>query len=67
MAADGLGVGRVPLYTAQPFLDDGRLELLFESEEAKVVGMYAVYPASRHLTARIRALIDHLAAQFQGS
>lgn len=64
MAADGLGVGRIPLYTAQPFLDTGRLKLLFEKEEAKVVGLFAVYPPSRHLTARIRALIDHLAAQF---
>lgn len=64
MAADGLGVGRIPLYTAQPFLDAGRLKLLFEREEAKVLGLYAVYPPSRHLTARIRALIDHLANQF---
>ncbi|MGC1497518.1 MAG: LysR family transcriptional regulator [Sulfitobacter sp.] len=64
MAADGLGIARVPHYTAQPFLDDGRLQLLFEAQEAKVIGLYAVYPPSRHLTARIRALIDHLAAQF---
>ena len=64
MAADGLGVGRVLLYTAEPFLKDGRLQLLFESQEIKVSGLYAVYPPSRHLTARIRALIDHLAEQF---
>lgn len=64
MAADGLGIGRVPLYTVEPFLDKDRLRLIFEKEEAKVVGLYAVYPPSRHLTARIRALIDHLAAQF---
>lgn len=64
MAADGLGIGRVPFYTAEPFLKDGRLQLLFESQEIKVSGLYAVYPPSRHLTARIRALIDHLAEQF---
>ena len=64
MAADGLGVGRVPLYTARPFLAADRLQLIFEDQEAKVLGLYAVYPPSRHLTARIRALIDHLAAQF---
>jgi DNA-binding transcriptional LysR family regulator len=64
MAADGLGIGRVPFYTAQPFVADGRLKLLFEKEEAKVIGLYAVYPPSRHLTARIRALIDHLTIQF---
>jgi len=64
MAAEGLGVGRIPLYTAQPFLDAGRLKLIFEAEEAKVLGLYAVYPPSRHLTGRIRTIIDHLAAQF---
>lgn len=60
MAAGGLGVGRMPLYTVEPFLAAGRLKLLFENLEAKVLGLYVVYPPSRHLTARIRALIDHL-------
>ena len=62
MAADGLGIGCMPYYTAQPFLETGQLKLILEKEEAKVVGLYAVYPPSRHLTARIRALINHLAA-----
>ncbi|MEP2781245.1 MAG: LysR substrate-binding domain-containing protein [Pseudoruegeria sp.] len=64
MAADGLGIGRVPLYTATPFLIEARLTVLFEAQESKVTALYAVYPPSRHLTARVRALIDHLAAQF---
>ncbi len=62
MAADSLGIGRVPLYTAQPFLDSGRLQLIFEREEAKVIGLYAVYLPNRHLTARVRAVIDHLSS-----
>lgn len=60
MAAGGLGVGRMPLYTAEPFLESGRLKLLFEAQECKVLGLYVVYPPSRHLTARVRGLIDHL-------
>ena len=40
-----------------PFIDSGSLKLLFEAHEAKIIGLYAVYPPSRHLTARIRALI----------
>ncbi len=60
MAADGLGIGRVPLYTAKPFLADGRLQLILESYETRVLGLYATYPPNRHLTARIRALIDYL-------
>ncbi|WP_425081913.1 LysR family transcriptional regulator [Ruegeria arenilitoris] len=67
MAADGLGIGRIPLYTAQPFLDTGRLQLLFEAQEAISLGLYAAYPQNRHLTARIRALIDFLVKQLRGA
>lgn len=65
MAAAGLGLGRIPLYTAQPFLEPGHLVLLLETQETVGLGLYAVYPPSRHLTARIRALVDHLAAELQ--
>lgn len=65
MAADGLGIVRIPLYTAQPYIEDGRLQPLFEEYEPEQISLYAVYPPSRHLTARIRALIDHLAAQYK--
>jgi DNA-binding transcriptional LysR family regulator len=62
LAACGRGIGRAPLYAVQPYVDAGTLELLLEDMEASEFGLYAVYPPSRHLTARIRALIDHLAA-----
>lgn len=64
MAAGGFGIGRVPYYAARPFLESGQLEVLFERQETTTIGLYAVYPPGRHLTARIRALIDHLAATF---
>ena len=67
MAAGGLGIGTIPLYTAEPFLENGSLQLLFEEQEADVIGLYAVYPPSRHLTSRIRALIDHLVGTFSGA
>lgn len=65
MAAGGLGIGRCPLYVVEPFLKDGSLELLFEEQEASEFGLWAIYPSSRHLTARIRALIDHLVLAFE--
>jgi DNA-binding transcriptional LysR family regulator len=34
--------------------------LLFEDKITSEFNLYAVYPSARHLTARIRALIDHL-------
>ncbi|WP_298837306.1 LysR family transcriptional regulator [uncultured Roseobacter sp.] len=60
MAAGGLGIGRIPLYTAQPLIDTGQLQALFEDAEVESIGLYAVYPPGRHLTARIRTLIEHL-------
>ncbi len=60
-AAGGLGIGMCPIYVVEPYLRIGALKLLFEDIEATEFGLYAVYPPSRHLTARIRALIDHLA------
>ncbi|MBB1362980.1 MULTISPECIES: LysR family transcriptional regulator [unclassified Shewanella] len=60
MAVGGLGIGRCPLYTVEPFLKSGELVLLFDDKMVSVFNLYAVYPSARHLTARIRKLIDHL-------
>lgn len=64
MAAGDMGIGRCPYYTAKPFVERDALEILFEEQEANATTLYAVYPPNRHLTARIRALIEHLAAWF---
>jgi DNA-binding transcriptional LysR family regulator len=64
MAAGGLGIGRCPLYTVEPFLKTGELVLLFEDKMINEFNLYAVYPSGRHLTARIRQLIDHLVMVF---
>ncbi|MCL1127444.1 LysR family transcriptional regulator [Shewanella surugensis] len=64
MAAEGLGIARCPYYAAEPFIKDGSLELLFEEMEVTELSLYAIYPSNRHLTARIRALIDHLVLTF---
>ncbi len=61
MAVCGLGIAQTPLYAVESYLERGQLKLLFEEQEPVGIGLYAVYPPSRHLTARIRALIDHLA------
>jgi len=64
LALEGLGIARTPLYAVAPHLDSGDLEILFEDEEATGVGLNAVYPSNRHLTARTRAFIDHLVAYY---
>jgi DNA-binding transcriptional LysR family regulator len=63
MAAGGLGIGMCPIYIVQPYLDSGELTVLFSEFETKAFSLYALYPPNRHLSARIRALIDHLASE----
>lgn len=67
MAVGGQGIARCPYYTIKPFVEAGALQVLFADREATPLPLYVVYPPSRHLTARIRALIEHLAKWFQSS
>ncbi len=66
LAAAGCGIGMTPLYVAEPLLQRGELKLLFEIYEARVFPLHAVYPGTRHLVARVRALIDHLVQALSG-
>lgn len=65
MAVGGQGIARCPYYIVKPFEDRGQLKVLFAESEPEPLPLYVVYPPSRHLTARIRALITHLAEWFQ--
>ena len=64
-ALGGLGIGFTPLYCVEEFLASGELLQLFEKESSLEIDLHAVYPPGRHLTARIRALIDHLVVAFK--
>lgn len=64
MAVGGLGIARSPHYVVEAALEDGRLERLLPAFTTGAFGLYALYPPNRHLTARVRALIDHLAETF---
>jgi|GEM_PF-2922341 DNA-binding transcriptional LysR family regulator len=65
MALQGLGIGRCPLYLVEQYVQTKRIKLLFESMETDGFPLYAIYPQSRHLTARVRTLIDHLVVYFE--
>ncbi|BBB27153.1 LysR family transcriptional regulator [Amphritea japonica] len=65
MGATGLGIVFCPYYAIKPYVETGKLRILFEEQEATVISLYAVYPQSRHLSARVRALIDHLVETFK--
>ncbi|MGH1357283.1 MAG: LysR family transcriptional regulator [Burkholderiaceae bacterium] len=65
MAVGGLGIGQVPFYVVEDLIREKRLKVILEAMETEGIAVCAIYPRSRHLTARIRALIDHLVSYFQ--
>ena len=65
MASQGLGIGMGPKYVTEPYVKDGSLQLLFEDYEANELILNAVYASNRHIPARIRALLEHLAVAFK--
>lgn len=64
LAVAGLGVTRLPAFACAQELADGRLEAVLEDFERPEMGLYAVYPHRRHLTAKVRAFVDFLVARF---
>lgn len=65
MVLSGAGIGRVPVYLLEKHLESGAVKILFEQLQTDDFALNAIYPPSRHLTTRIRALIDHLIAYFE--
>lgn len=64
MAVQGSGIARSPLYAVEAYLAEGLLVRLLEDYKFAEFGLYVLYPPNRHLTMRMRALIDYLAEYF---
>lgn len=64
LAIGGLGITRAPLYAVEEAFQEGKLERVLPDFATENFGVYALYPPNRHLTRRVRALIDHLAGEF---
>jgi len=65
MVLAGMGIGMCPMYIISKHLVAGRLITLFDDMEAIQFGVYAIYPHRKHLSARVRTLIDFLAERFR--
>ncbi len=63
-ALGGLGVVRLPTFIVGPDLAAGRLEAALTAYELPPLGVFAVYPHNRHLSAKVRAFVDFLAERF---
>ncbi len=63
-ARAGLGVYFAPTFLVGDDLSSGRLVAVLEAFEDPALSIYAVYPHRRHLSAKVRAFVDYLAASF---
>ncbi|SHH09711.1 LysR family transcriptional regulator [Cognatishimia maritima] len=60
IAASGVAIARCPAYTVANALDSGDLVELFAENRVSPYVVAALFPQNRHLSTRVRALIDHL-------
>jgi DNA-binding transcriptional LysR family regulator len=63
-ACAGLGIVSLPSFIASSAIQSGGLEVLLRDFPLEEIGLYLVMPPGRASTARIRTLIDFLAARF---
>lgn len=65
-AVDGLGVIKTPEFIVTDLIRRQQLVPLLESFPSPESGLHAVFPPGRHITTRIRVLVDFLRDQLAG-
>lgn len=63
-AVAGLGIAAVPSFIAREQLERGALVSLLPEFQLAAGSLYAIYPPGRHLSHRVRVLIDFLVERF---
>jgi len=63
MAAAGLGVAVLPTFIVNDAILSGRLEMVLPNVALPQLDAWVVYPPTRHLSRRVRAFIDFIAAR----
>ncbi len=66
-ALKGVGIVQLPDYYVQPHLDSGQLVALLMQHQQPEEGIWAVYPHNRHLSPKVRMLLDHLREGLSGT
>jgi DNA-binding transcriptional LysR family regulator len=65
-AEAGIGLAYIPSFVAGPALAAARVRVTPTPFETEPFGVYALYPHSRHLAAKVRVLVDFLAERYRG-
>ena len=66
-ALAGLGILWQPTFIVGPALREGRLVRVLPEYRLPETDILAVYPSRRHLSAKVRTMIDFLAGEFAGT
>ena len=64
MAAAGCGLAFLPTFVIHHAVTEGRLETCLTDYSRETIGLYAVYPSTRNLSAKVRVFIDLLVERF---
>ncbi|WP_027133407.1 LysR family transcriptional regulator [Geminicoccus roseus] len=65
-AIDGQGIVALPTFIAGKALRDGRLVEILARYKPQDRAIYAVFPANRHLSPKVRSFVDFLVTRFGG-
>jgi DNA-binding transcriptional LysR family regulator len=66
-AAQGAGIVFEPAFIVGPEVRAGRLVALLQDFVAPPMPVYAVYPSRKHLSAKVRLLVDFLVERYAGA
>jgi DNA-binding transcriptional LysR family regulator len=66
-AEAGLGLACVPSFVAGASIREGRVIRILQGFETTPFVVHALYPHSRHLAAKVRALVDFLVERYRGT
>lgn len=66
-AEAGLGLACVPSFIAGQTLREGRMRRVLQDFETEPYAVHALYPHSRHLAGKVRALVGFLAERYRGT
>lgn len=59
-ALKGIGIVQLPQYYVESYFESGELVSLLQNYQHAGEGVWALYPHNRHLSSKIRMLVDHL-------
>ncbi|MBI3230994.1 MAG: LysR family transcriptional regulator [Burkholderiales bacterium] len=62
----GMGILQLPMFMLRPFLTTGQMQLVLPDWESEPIALHIVYPHNRHLSAKVRAFVEWVAALLAG-